>query len=63
VSTIGLVSALSFGTATNINGCKATATVNVNANPTANAGQDITICVGGNLTIVALTPPLVSPSK
>ena len=47
----GTSAGTSVVTYTNINGCSATATVNVNANPSANAGQDLTICVGGNVTL------------
>ena len=55
ISGTGLVTGTSAGTSvvtyTNSNGCLATASVTVNANPTANAGLDITICVGGNVTL------------
>ena len=55
ISGTGLVTGTSAGTSvvtyTNSDGCSATATVTVNANPTANAGLDITICVGGNVTL------------
>ena len=55
ISGTGLVTGTSAGTSvvtyTNSNGCLATASVTVNANPTANAGLDITTCVGGNVTL------------
>ena len=55
ISGTGLVTGTSAGTSvvtyTNSNGCSATASVTVNANPTANAGLDITICVGGSVTL------------
>ena len=55
ISGTGLVTGTSAGTSvvtyTNSNGCSATATITVNANPTANAGLDITTCVGGNVTL------------
>ena len=55
VSNTGLVTGVTAGntiiTYTNANGCTATQTVTVNANPTANAGQDQTLCAGGNATL------------
>lgn len=55
VSNIGLVTGVTAGntiiTYTNANGCTATQTVTVNANPSANAGQDQTLCAGGNVTL------------
>ena len=47
----GTSAGTSVVTYTNSNGCSATANVTVNANPTANAGLDITTCVGGNVTL------------
>jgi uncharacterized protein YjdB len=55
VSNTGLVTGVTAGntiiTYTNANGCTATQTVTVNANPSANAGQDQTLCAGGNATL------------
>jgi hypothetical protein len=55
VTSTGLVTGVNAGntiiTYTNANGCTATQTVTVNANPTANAGQDQTLCAGGNATL------------
>ena len=55
VSNTGLVTGVTAGntiiTYTNANGCTATQTVTVHANPTANAGQDQTLCAGGNATL------------
>jgi hypothetical protein len=55
VSNTGLVTGVTAGntiiTYTNANGCTATQTVTVHANPTANAGQDQTLCSGGNASL------------
>jgi hypothetical protein len=55
VSNTGLVTGVTAGntiiTYTNANGCTATQSVTVHANPTANAGQDQTLCAGGNATL------------
>jgi hypothetical protein len=55
VTSTGLVTGVNAGntiiTYTNANGCTATQTVTVNANPTSNAGQDQTLCAGGNATL------------
>ena len=55
VSNTGLVTGVTAGntiiTYTNSNGCTATQPVTVHANPTANAGQDQTLCSGGNATL------------
>jgi hypothetical protein len=55
VSNTGLVTGVTAGntiiTYTNANGCTATQTVTVHANPSANAGQDQTLCAGGNATL------------
>jgi hypothetical protein len=55
VSNTGLVTGVTAGntiiTYTNANGCTATQTVTVHANPTANAGQDQTLCAGGNANL------------
>mgnify|MGYP000120513409 FL=1 len=55
VSNTGLVTGVNGGnttiTYTNINGCIATQAITINANPTANAGQDQTLCAGGNATL------------
>ena len=55
VSNTGLVTGSTSGsvniTYTNNNGCTNTASIMVNPNPTANAGQDITLCSGGSLTL------------
>ena len=55
VSNTGLVTGVNGGnttiTYTNINGCIATQAITINANPTANAGQDQTLCAGGNASL------------
>lgn len=55
VSNTGLVTGVTAGnttiTYTNTNGCSATQPITINANPTANAGQDQTLCSGGNATL------------
>lgn len=55
VTSTGLVTGVAAGntiiTYTNSNGCTATQNVTVHANPTANAGQDQTLCSGGNATL------------
>jgi uncharacterized protein YjdB len=55
VSNTGLVTGVTAGntiiTYTNANACTATQTVTVHANPSANAGQDQTLCAGGNATL------------
>jgi hypothetical protein len=55
VTNSGLINGLMAGntviTYTNNNGCSATQNISVNASPTANAGQDQTLCAGGNATL------------
>lgn len=47
----GLIAGNSVITYTNNNGCSTTQAISINANPTANAGQDQTLCAGGNATL------------
>jgi hypothetical protein len=55
VSNTGLVTGVAAGnsaiTYTDFLGCFSTLNITVNSNPTANAGQDITVCLGGNATL------------
>ncbi|MFM7661296.1 MAG: Ig-like domain-containing protein [Bacteroidota bacterium] len=55
ISATGLVTGNAGGNTniiyTDIQGCSATWNVTVNSNPIANAGQDITVCAGGNATL------------
>ena len=55
VNNTGLISGIAAGsltiTYTNNNGCSSTQAITVNAQPMANAGQDITVCAGGQATL------------